>query len=396
VRIGLDARFLLWPPRGIGRYSRNLLLGLSELDQDNEYLLYIAGEDKGGVLSFGANFSVRRLRPSLYPLWEQVALPLALRRDAVTIFHALGNTGPILLPEGVRYVLSLYDVSYYDRRVRGPVSLYQRLGRWYRRLVTPGAVRRSDVLITLSDFSRREIARLLPRARGKLQVVPPAVDDLLEALPRDGHSATRCAATRERLGVKGRYALHLGGTAPVKNTRGVLQAFACAVQEGTLADLQLVICGLGRASDTWVHREVAQAGLTARVVIAPPLGNEQLACLYEGASVVICLSPHEGFGLPLLEAMSFAVPCIAAASAALPEVGGEAVLQVPWGDVQAAARALQRVLKEPALAEEMRKNGRERAKEYSRRKAASSVLRIYRQLERGEKPEPVDDAPTPG
>jgi glycosyltransferase involved in cell wall biosynthesis len=393
VRIGLDARFLLWPPRGIARYSRNLLLGLSELDRDNDYLLYTNGEDEAGALSFGANFRVRRLRPSLYPLWEQVALPLALRRDRVTVFHALGNTGPILLPEGVRYVLNLYDVSYYDRRVRGYASLYQRLGRWYRRLVVPGAARRSDVMVTLSGFSRREIARLMPGARDKLQVVPPAVDDLLEALPREGDLTARCAEIRERLGIRGRYALHLGGTAPVKNTHGVLQAFACALQDRALEDAQLVICGLGGASDTWVHRQLAEAGLTAQVVIAPPLGNEQLACLYRGAAVVICLSAHEGFGLPLLEAMSFGVPCIAAASAALPEVGGEAVLQVPPGDVESAARALRQVLEEPALAEEMRNKGRERAKEYSRTRAASSVLRIYRQLERGERPQPVDDTP---
>jgi hypothetical protein len=102
MKIGIDSRFAIGERRGIGNYTLNLIQNLAGIDSENQYVLYIDRDDDEGVLPKRANFKTKRISPSNYLLWEQIALPLQARRDSLDILHCTGNTAPIFIDKRMR------------------------------------------------------------------------------------------------------------------------------------------------------------------------------------------------------------------------------------------------------------------------------------------------------
>jgi hypothetical protein len=112
-RVGIDARFITHQPRrGIGNYSLNLVNELVRLDSTIDFVLYIAEPDDERILSNLPNVQIRQLWPSSYPLWENIALPIAAKQDKLNLLHCLGNTAPFFLPSSVQLILSVMDVMF--------------------------------------------------------------------------------------------------------------------------------------------------------------------------------------------------------------------------------------------------------------------------------------------
>ena len=174
MKIGIDARFAVRQPRrGIGTYSLNLLNFIVKLDSKINFFLYTDRADVEGVLPSGVNVQVRRLWPSAYPLWEQMSLPMAVKFDKLDLLHTLGNTAPLWLPARTLLVLSLMDVMFLQSGefIPTPTNLYQRAGRAYRAWVAPPNTHQSIAIITISDFSRKDILRMISGLPSKKIVV---------------------------------------------------------------------------------------------------------------------------------------------------------------------------------------------------------------------------------
>lgn len=347
-------------PGGVGRYAARLAVALASLGVElapvvalhSEQKVRAAWQDAGLA---GAVPLPRRLpfpRPLLYDSWHLVGWPpVAPGADLV---HAPSLAVP---PKGRQpLVVSIHDAAPWV----WPETFGWR-GRWFHSSGARAAAKRADLVLTGTQAAAAEIEEHLHLSPARIEVVPYGVGPPVAPDP----SALR------RLGLAGKtYVLWVGSLEPRKGVATLAQAL------GKLAardQLELVLAGY--------------AGWKA----APPLGpnvrrlgrvsDAELQALYAGAAVFAFPSLHEGFGLPVLEAMAAGVPVVASDIPALREVAGEAAVLAPPGDAAKWAEALEYVL---SLAGEERaalvEGGRKRAAAFSWQATAERTLELYRRL----------------
>lgn len=372
MRIGIDARFAVRQPRrGIGTYSLSLLTAMVNLDSRIDFVLYIDRKDVKGELPSGANIRVRKLWPWAYPLWEQFALPLAAKFDKLDLLHTLGNTAPLWLPAKTKLVLSLMDVMFLQsgELIPKPTNIYQQLGRAYRAWVSPRNARRSSAVITISDFSRQDILRMISGLDPEKVV---AIH-----LSCDSRFTQR---NHPRPNVDGRhFLLCLGAEDPRKNTLRIVQGYINALQNHDIHH-DLIICGYPQWRGSPTHLLVRNANAEARVKFLSFISTKDLIALYQQATALLYISLYEGFGIPILEAFSSGCPVIASNSTSIPEVGGEAAIYVDPTNISSIENAIARLTNDPIMQSDLRKKGYERAAQYSWERVARETLAVYQQV----------------
>ena len=375
MRIGIDARFAVRQPRrGIGTYSINLLNSMVALNKQIDFILYTDRDDVEGVLPPGANVTVRKLWPSSYPLWEQLALPLAAKYDRLDILHSLGNTAPLWLSVKTHLVLSLMDVMFLQSGdfIPAPTTFYQKLGRFYRSWVAPSNARRSSAVITISDFSRRDILQLIHGLDARKVASVHLACDPRYALR---NQPTPTFIDRPFL-------LCLGAEDPRKNTLRIVQGYLNAVEKYRI-EHNLVISGYANWVGSPAHQLVQTSNAESRVRFLTFISVEDLAALYQRATAFLYISLYEGFGIPILEAFTSGCPVIASNSTSIPEVGGDAAIYVDPTNALAIEEAIARLCNDSRLQSDLRLKGYERAKHFSWEKVSRETLEIYRKVLHG-------------
>jgi glycosyltransferase involved in cell wall biosynthesis len=229
-----------------------------------------------------------------------------------------------------------------------------------------GFCRRARRVITLSGWVREQCVEILGVDPERVVVIPPGVESHFTPDP-DGD-----AAMRSRHGLEQPYFLYVGGDDPHKNLGGLLEAFRRFCEAG-LGDHELVLVG---------HCTTALRA-EPRVRRLGFVGDAELPALYRGASAFVTLSRHEGFALPLLEAMACGTPVVAADATAIPETVAGAGLLVDPADPSQVASCLVRLAREPALRHELRERGLKRAERFRWERAAATTLETYRAALRG-------------
>src|SRR5437660_2941781 len=279
--------------------------------------------------------------------WEQVALPALAAARHARIVLSPANLAPLAWP---RNVLVLHDVS----ALRHPEWYGGAYAAWQRALL-PALARRAARVVTVSEFSRAEIAAATGIGAGRVSVVPGGVDGRFAP---DAPAATaRRALGRERPSV-----LTVATHGARKNLAALAPAAAALSERG----VDLVAAG-GRRG--YLPAAQATPGLRALGYVEEAL----LPGLYAGADAFVLASRYEGFGLTCLEAMASGVPVVAAEAGALPEVCGGAALLVDPDDADALTGALLRCLEDAGLADRLRAVGRERAAGFGRDRTAREL-----------------------
>ena len=303
MHIGIEAQRVLRPKRhGMDVVALQLIRSLLAADRENQYTVYLDRPDTEDELGTWDNLTKRVLRAPSYPLWEQVALPAELARRPVDLLHLTSNTAPLLSP--VPTLITLHDVIFMGPQLGRSRSLYQRLGRVYRRWNVPRASRRARQLVTVSSYERERILDTLALPPEQVSVVYNAVGDTFSPTP-----APADAEIRTQLGARDPYLLFLGNHAPKKNTDRVLDAWLRLRRGGS--DVSLVIIELSLSEvRARLQRLGAEAADLEAVVCPGYVSHPQLAALYRGASAFLYPSLAESFGLPILEAMASGTPTI--------------------------------------------------------------------------------------
>ncbi|MCX6983444.1 MAG: glycosyltransferase family 1 protein, partial [Lentisphaerae bacterium] len=290
MRIGIDARLLTYR-RGIGNFVHNLLRELAELPGDEQYILYVDDMRAAEFAPHEPRFVVKKLGPRLYPLWEQVSLPLAVAHDRLDVLHCPVNTAPLFLPRNVKLALTVHDVMYaLPKSVLQPSpSLYQRLGRVYYRLFALQAVKRATCVMTDSEHSRRDVAQILHTSVDRIRVVYASGNPIC----RRFEDRSPVDDVKQCYSIKGRFILALGALDPRKNTPGVLRAFAC-FREISASPMQLVIAGLAQNAKKRFSTIVGEMGLQEQVILLGFVSEQELGTLYNGADAFVYPSLYEG------------------------------------------------------------------------------------------------------
>jgi glycosyltransferase involved in cell wall biosynthesis len=367
MRVAIDARKL--HDFGIGTYIRNLLRQLARIDHDTEYVLLCGEADLGVAAQLGPNFRAV-LEPSPnYSIREQLHVPWVLRRERPDLFHA----PHYVLPAGVhcRSVVTIHDCIH----LMFPQYLPSKMALAYARAQMWAAARRSHCILTVSDASKRDILQLFNVPPEKIVVVYNAIDSHFWITPEQ----ETVARVRERYQLDHKFVLYVGNIKPHKNLVRLIEAFD-ELRRGDLEDLKLLIIGDEISKLPGLRRAVHRHKLHKHVRFLGYLPDDQLAVLYRMASVFAFPSLYEGFGLPPLEAMASGTPVVTSNISSLPEVVGDAAVLVDPYDVGSIVDGLRRVLTDPARAEEMRRKGLIRAREFSWERSVAKTLEVYRRF----------------
>jgi glycosyltransferase involved in cell wall biosynthesis len=330
LRVGYDARMALGAYRGMGSVLRSAIdnqaadfVGLCAKGESDPLLQPIAG---------GFHF---------YPIWEQISLPRRARELQLDCFLAPYNTAPLFLPRGVSLVVIVHDLIYMEPLSRLPLSrsMYQNAGRFYRRAVVPHAIARAERIVTVSEFSKREISQ-------RFSISPDRIITIPCSIPDSWYVAAPIAPE-----ARGDYILCVAGEAASKNLVRAIDAYALALDLGrpSAVSPELWIAGVSPAAQPGFDKTVCRTRVKGRVRFLPYLLLSELQAIYRKARMVFVPSLHEGFGIPLLEAMASGTPVVSSSSTSLPEVGGAAPYYVNPMEPINMARGLLSMLGESHL-----------------------------------------------
>jgi glycosyltransferase involved in cell wall biosynthesis len=367
MRVAIDARKL--HDFGIGTYIRNLLRHLARLDHDSEFVLLVSEQDMGIATHLGANFRTVLERSPNYSFQEQLHIPWALRREQPDVFHA----PHYVLPIGVRCrsVVTIHDCIH----LMFPQYLPNRMAYAYARTSLWNAARKAARILTVSEASKHDILRFFGVDPAKIEVVHNAIDERFWNRPDAGD----VSRVRERYQLTSRFVLYVGNIKPHKNIERLIDAFDLVRRRG-LDDVKLLIIGDEISKLPALRRAVHSHKLHKEVRFLGYVRDDTLAILYRLASAFAFPSLYEGFGLPALEAMASGTPVVTSNVSSLPEVaGGAAVLVDPY-DVGAIADGLVSVLSDGTLADDLRRRGLVRARDFSWERSVARTHEIYRQV----------------
>ena len=335
---------------GIGRYLRNFVTYASAARPDHRFFLY--GNQHTDPPVGEGNIALRIVREGMTLWWDQVVLPALVRKDQVDVFLSPYIKGPgrasCPLVITIHDLLFLMFPEYSGWRQRPKNALFNKIARWV------GG--RASLILTDSEYSRRDIQRLLGLDGERIQVLPIGLDEAYRPVP------DRVALERvwQRYGIAPPYIFYLGNFEPHKNVGALLAAFS-ALEEGLRFRYQLV---LGGRPDEWQEEllRLAQSlGIEARTRFIGQVAEEDMPALYSGAEVFAFPSLYEGFGLPPLEAMACGTAVVASDRTSIPEVVGDAGCLVNPEDVEELAEALRAILKDEERRRELVRRGLARA-----------------------------------
>jgi len=308
---------------------------------------------------------VRARRRAAWVVGEQQILPTLARRAGVDLVHSLLNTGPAR--GRFRRVVTIHDLIY-----RIYPSAHGALRTLAMRLLVPLAARTADRIIVPSDTTRKDLIRLLHVPDAKIDLVPEGVG--MTALQR--WSTADELRRRYELGDRP-FALTLALKRPHKNLKRLLDALALIPRDRRPV---LVLAGHATPYERELRKHAAHLSLDEDVRFVGWVPNDELEGLYRASTCFVFPSLYEGFGLPVLEAMSRGVPVACSDRGALLEVADDAAVTFDPEQPRAIADAIERILGDPAERERLRRAGPANAARFSWQETARQTLRVYERV----------------
>jgi glycosyltransferase involved in cell wall biosynthesis len=365
LRIAIDARKLR--DYGIGTYVRNLLRHLSRVDQTTEYIVLCHNSDCEVVDRLGDNFRAVAESSPGYSLREQVTVPRDLRRERADLFHSPHYVVSPFTP--CKSVVTIHDCIH----LRFPQYLPNRLAYAYARSFMWLATNQSNLILTVSEASKRDILEYFTVPPAKIQVIYNGIDERFGEPPLEED----VQRVRERYQLDGPFILYAGNIKPHKNLGRLIEAFHILRNGPEFEPVKLVIIGDEISKYAALRHAVHRYKLHKHVRFFGFVPAGTLAILYRLAMVFVFPSLYEGFGLPPLEAMASGTPVITSNVSSLPEVVGDAAILIDPLKTEAIADALRRVLNDSTLREDLRQRGLERARHFSWDRSIRRVREIY-------------------
>ena len=370
MRIAIEAQRIFRPNKhGMDFVALETIRELQKMDHENEYFIFVSpGEDR--CLKSSDNVHIIELKCPTYPLWEQVALPRAVKRVKPDLLHCTSNTAPLHCP--VPLVLTLHDIIYLEKRQSSSLSWYQEMGWHYRRLVVPRILPKCEKIITVSQFERKRILEALHLPDEQLVAVYNGFNSHFHLQPKAPE------ITRKYIDADD-YLFFLGNTDPKKNTPRVLKAYSDYLKKST-KKLPLLIADLKEDAIDRILEDEKITEIKSSLRFPGYIANTDLAALYGGAFAFLYPSLRESFGIPMLEAMACGTPIIAGNTSAMPEIAGEAALLADPFNVEDITDKILQLEEDEAFYQQQVEYGLNRSRMFSWRNTAASLLKIYKEF----------------
>ena len=370
MRIGIEAqRIFRANKHGMDYVVLQEILQLQQMDNDNEYFVFVKpGPDR--CVTESRNVHIVEMGMPSYPLWEQLALPRAAQRYKVDLLHCTSNTAPIVCD--VPLVLTLHDIIFLEAQGSGNSSLYQKMGRIYRRLVVPRILDKCRRIITVSEYERSNIIKQLGIGEQRMAMIYNGYNEWFRP-------TTDVDGVYRRYMKQPGYLFFLGNTDPKKNTERTLVAYGEYLRKSDVKR-PLLMADLDRNYLEQIVRRNDIGHIREHLVLPGYISNADLPYVYGNAFAFLYTSLRESFGIPLLEAMACGTPVVTSNTSSMPEIAGtDAILCDPTSTTDIAAQLL-RLEHDTAFYEQQRQNGLRRAQLFSWRQTARQLLDLYTEV----------------
>lgn len=365
IRIGIDAHGVGGHSLGLGNesYFKYLIKGLMEIDDRNEYHLFVNHpKELASIVAGHPNVRLVSLWPRSQWVQRPVSVPIYAARHRLDVLHC-----PFIRPPVVtaRTIVTVHDACFEEYPQH-----FKRREVWRMKTLVPRSCRRSDLVFTVSDYAREQLRRLYAVPDDKIVITYNAAD---HTGPR-GHGPWPAPAGLERVP----YVLYVGLIQPRKNLQRLVEAFERVRDRGL--PHHLVLAGRNGWGNEALFATIARSPHRDAIHLPGYVRHETFASLMSNASAFAFPSEFESFGIPPMEAQRWGVPAIVSDNTCFPEIYGESVAYCDPLSVDSIAGTLHGVLTDEALQADLRLAGIERSGRYTWRATAQVALQAYERL----------------
>ncbi|MDQ1284268.1 MAG: hypothetical protein QG620_616 [Patescibacteria group bacterium] len=371
--IGIDARFYGPIGKGLGRYTQKLIENLEKVDDTNEYFIFLRKQNFGDYIPKNKNFKKVLADYHWYTWQEQLFFPRLLKKCNLNLVHFPHFNVPLFYRG--KFIVTIHDlILIHFPTVRSSTlsPVLYRLKFLAYKIVIKSAIRRSNRVIAVSKFTKKDILENYPEAPNeKVIVTYEACEDYCMLSPEKDREILL------KYGIIKPYILYVGNAYPHKNLERLVLAFKEAQKSNN--DLKLVL--VGRIDYFYARlKEFAEKKKVPGVIFAGYVPDYELDTIFHNSLAYIFPSLYEGFGLPPLEAMAKGTPVFSSDHPCMKEVLGDSAYYFDAKDTNAIVETIKLILKGGRLREELIKKGYEKIREYSWKKMAEMTLRAYKNV----------------
>jgi glycosyltransferase involved in cell wall biosynthesis len=370
MNVGFDAKRAVRNNTGLGNYSRYVIEILSKYYPDNRYILFAPKQKENSRLKTilsQTNISFvfpRGISRKFSSIWRIFGVKKDIQKNNVVIYHGLSNELPVGIKKtGIKSVVTIHDLIF----LRYP-EYYNPVDRAIYRFKFELACRNADKIIAVSECTKRDIISFFRIPEEKITVVYQGCHPVYGAEV----SEERKTAVTKKYSLPSRFLLNVGSIESRKNLLLAVKAL-----KNVPDDIHLVAVGKSTLYQHEIETYAGKSGLSPRLHLLNDVAFEDLPIIYRLASVFVYPSFFEGFGIPVIEALSSGVPVIAATGSCLEEAGGPGSIYVnPNNDTELSERIV-KILNNNELSKKMVKTGIEYVKRFSEETIASEIMNVY-------------------
>jgi len=362
MKIGFDARMIDHP--GIGRYISNLLSAMLELNTGDEFLIF-GNIDKLSAFSFQlSDKNLINWDAPVYSLKEQLSQPF--NSYDLDILHVPHFNAPVAAGKGAyRLVVTIHDLIY--TKFPGYLPIAKRV---VAKFLIKNSTKKADGIIVVSGNTKNDILEFDATVKGKIRVIHEAADPVFNTT----EDSKKLNDVRQKYRLSENFILFVGSLRKHKNIIKLLDAFAILKKKGMAHDL--VIIGRPNPKEPEVLDNIEKSD----AIYLGEVPTEDLAFIYNLASLLVMPSLYEGFGLHILEAFASGVAVAASGVSSIPEIAQDAAVLFDPLDANSISDAMHKVLSDEMLMNSLAEKGLKRAKEFSWQRTAEKTLETYKEV----------------
>ncbi|MDX2189183.1 MAG: glycosyltransferase family 1 protein [Bacteroidota bacterium] len=374
MRIGIEAQRIFRPNKhGMDIVTIELIRHLQKIDLTNEYFIFVR-KDKDICLFETPNFKIVLLPSFNYAVWEQIILPIEANKYNLDILHCTSNTAPLFVK--AKLIVTIHDIIYLEKtnNLSQYKSWYQKLGNIYRAWNIPNIIRKTDAVITVSDYEKSIINKHFQIADNKVVAIHNGVSEKFKAnYPNSFYNSIK-----SKYNLPNYFLFFLGNKDPKKNLINTLMAYHLVWMEHKIP---LVIADISQSylKELIIKLKMDESILKS-IFLPGYIKNEDLPGVYHLSSVFLYTSLRESFGLPLLEAMACGVPVITSNTSSMPEIAYNSAVFVNPTDAMSIAKGIMDVLTNPLLSNHLKEQGKTHVQKFTWIEVAEKTLAIYHKV----------------
>lgn len=362
MNIVIDARAVTSSKTGVGNYIVHLAAGLARLDTKNRYLI-LSARFRHWIKSIPVLSVIFRV---LLFCYDNFVFPFILLLQHTRVYH---NPAFILPLVNFRYkkIITVNDLGFYTFGHNFAKGWHAR----HMKMMLPLSIKQADKIIAISQATKNQIIDVFHVASDKIVVTYLGVSEKYRVIA----SQVEVKEVLHKYQIEKPYILFVGTMDPRKNLVRLIKAFQIVKRQKN--DIKLVI--IGNKGELFLE-ELNKLVASGDIILTGYVGEEELVCLYNGASIFAFPSLYEGFGLPILEAMACGIPVITSNVYSMPEAAGDAAILVDPENIKEIANAIIGLLDNQVLRKQLIAKGLARVTQFTWEKTARETLAVYQEI----------------